>query len=171
MRVVKRKVFAYITHGDRLLVLGHPLVAEAGIQVPAGTMRADESPEGAVLREAREETGLDGLALVRFLGEHVRDMADWGLDQLHHRFFYHLRCPATPPERWRHHEPDPDGGGEPPLFELSWVRLPDELPDLEADHGIMLPALIEHLRADGVLAAQRGADPATRCNTATLGGQ
>lgn len=87
-----RKAFAYVTHGERLLLLAHPDAPEAGIQVPAGTVRDGELPEDAALREAREETGLTGLTLVRFLGEHVRDMRDYSLDEIHHRFFFHLRC-------------------------------------------------------------------------------
>ena len=34
------------------------------------------------------------------------------------------------------------------LFELFWARLPDGVPDLIADHGIMLPALIARLDLD-----------------------
>jgi hypothetical protein len=54
-RKVKHKVFAYITHCNRLLVFVHPFAPEAGIQVPAGTIKANERPEEAVLREAFEE--------------------------------------------------------------------------------------------------------------------
>jgi len=157
---VKRKAFAYVTHhdpvhGDRLLVFSHPNAPEAGIQVPAGTMRPDERPEDAVLREAYEETGLADLELVGLLGEQILDMTDLGREEIHHRYFFHLRCPGTPPAIWRHHEPDPDdGSAELPLFELFWVRLPDSVPDLIADHGIMLPVLIARLTAhDGGPAA------------------
>ena len=63
-----RKVLAYVTRGRRLLVFRQPESPEAGIQVPAGTVEEGEGPEVAVLREAREETGLDGLRLDAFLG-------------------------------------------------------------------------------------------------------
>ena len=91
MSTVKTKVLAYITHGGRLLVFRHPHAPEAGIQVPAGTVREHERLEEAVLREAREETGLDALTVVRYLGEQRRDMADFGRDETHHRHFFHLR--------------------------------------------------------------------------------
>jgi hypothetical protein len=39
------KVFAYITHTDRLLVFSHPDFPEADIQVPAGTVKQDEPPD------------------------------------------------------------------------------------------------------------------------------
>lgn len=141
MPVVRRKAFAYITHGSRLLVFSHPYAPEAGIQVPAGTVQDGERPEDAVLREAWEETGLADLALVRPLGEQMRDMSDFGKDELHHRSFYHLRCTSDPPDRWQHYEVDPADGDEPPLFELFWVQLPDGVPDLIADHGALLPVL------------------------------
>ena len=130
-------------------MFSHPDAPEAGIQVPAGTMRPEESPAEAALREAYEETGLPDLELAAFLGEQLRDMTEFGRDEMHHRHFFHVRCLGEPPAVWRHYERDPDDGGpEPPLFELFWARLPDGVPDLIADHGIMLPALLARLNLD-----------------------
>jgi 8-oxo-dGTP pyrophosphatase MutT (NUDIX family) len=137
-----RKAFAYVTHRDRLLLFSHPLEPEAGLQVPAGSMLDGEAPEDAALREAREETGLEDLRIVRFLGETHRDLADRGRDEVHHRFYFHIECDGAPPERWRHIEPDPSDGSEPPLFELWWTPL-DDVPELIAGHGEMLPALLQ----------------------------
>ena len=64
---VVEKVAAYITRDTHLLVFRH-VHSEAGIQVPAGTLEPGESPNDGVLREAREETGLDCLEVRRFLG-------------------------------------------------------------------------------------------------------
>jgi 8-oxo-dGTP pyrophosphatase MutT (NUDIX family) len=148
-----RKAFAYITHGDLLLVFRHPETPEAGIQVPAGTIEDAERPDDAVMREALEETGLGGLTLVRFLGEQVRDMTDCGRDEIHHRYFFHLHCAGRPPATWRHRERYPsDGGTVHPLFEFSWARLPAEVPALIADHGALLPALVEGMTAAGIIA-------------------
>jgi 8-oxo-dGTP pyrophosphatase MutT (NUDIX family) len=138
---VLRKVFAYITHGDRLLVFSHPHAPEAGIQVPAGTVEPGEPVEAAVLREAWEETGLPGLTLARFLGEQVRDMADFGRDEVHHRYFYHLVCGGDPPATWEHWEGYAADGSGAHLFAFFWACLPDEIPELIADHGALLPAL------------------------------
>jgi 8-oxo-dGTP pyrophosphatase MutT (NUDIX family) len=141
MKPVIRKAFAYITHEDRLLIFSHPLEPAAGLQVPAGTMLDGEAPEDAVLREAREETGLEKLRIVRFLGATMRDCADVGRDEIHHRHFFHLACDETPPERWRQYEMDTSDGSDPPLFELWWVRLPDGVPELISGHGAMLAEL------------------------------
>lgn len=149
MTKVTRKAFAYITHGNRLLIFSHPREPDAGLQVPAGTMLDAETPEEAVLREAREETGLPDLRLVCFLGETTRDLAPVGRQEIHHRFFFHLLCESKPPERWRHYEPDPSDGSEPPLFELFWVSLPHGVPALIAGHDEMLPTLVSRMIQSG----------------------
>lgn len=146
MLTLKRKAFAYITHGQRLLVFRHSFVPEAGIQVPAGTVEPGERPEAAVLREAREETGLSGLTLAAFLGEQVRPMADFGIDETHHRYFYHLLIDGELQTTWRHAEMHPsDGTAEPIVFEFFWVDLPREVPELIADHDFFIPELLKRL--------------------------
>jgi 8-oxo-dGTP pyrophosphatase MutT (NUDIX family) len=60
------KVTAFITRpaltGMDLLLFHHP---SAGIQFPAGTVEEGEAPQAASLREAEEESGLQGLRLER----------------------------------------------------------------------------------------------------------
>ena len=141
------KVFAYITHRNRLLIFRHTDFPEAGIQVPAGTVKADEELEVAVLREAFEETGLNGLTLHSYLGEQIRNMQDVGKDEIHHRHFYHLLCEGDAPDEWQHDETDPsDGGAFPIRFEFFWATLPSQVPDLICDHGIMLPVLEKQMQ-------------------------
>ena len=142
MSPIVHKVFAYITNGHRLLVFRHTDFPEAGIQVPAGTVKPNERLEIAVLREAYEETGLQGLTIRRYLGDQIRNMEDVGKDEIHHRHFYHLVCDGNPPSQWRHDESDPsDGGADPIHFEFFWAAIPDQIPELICDHGIMLPVL------------------------------
>ena len=149
MTPVIHKVFAYITHRNRLLVFRHTDFPEAGIQVPAGTVLTNEDLESAVLREAEEETGLRDLTIKSYLGDHVRSMADVGKDEIHHRHFYHLLCGGDPPEQWQHDETDPSDGGSSPIhFEFFWAELPDQIPVLIADHGIMLPRLEERMGSE-----------------------
>jgi ADP-ribose pyrophosphatase YjhB (NUDIX family) len=63
------KVTAFITRqterGIDLLLFKHPY---ADNQLPAGTVDEGETPEGAVLREAFEETGLQPLTIREYLG-------------------------------------------------------------------------------------------------------
>jgi 8-oxo-dGTP pyrophosphatase MutT (NUDIX family) len=49
-----------------LLLFNHP---DVGVQIPAGTVNPGEDPETAARREAGEESGLEGLILLRKLGE------------------------------------------------------------------------------------------------------
>jgi 8-oxo-dGTP pyrophosphatase MutT (NUDIX family) len=149
MPSAKRKVYAYITHEHRLLIFRHVDFPEAGIQVPGGSVEPDEEWDAAVLREAAEETGLLGLRLVRLLGETSFDLAAYGRDELHQRRFYHVRCDTAPPTIWRHAELTPsDGPSDPIMFELSWAPLPDGVPPLIAEMGVMLPALLQSLAAE-----------------------
>ena len=58
-----KKVVAYNTRGDELLVFTHREFPEAGVQVPAGTVEEGETLDAAVLREVHEETGLPPTAV------------------------------------------------------------------------------------------------------------
>ena len=137
------KVVAYITQGDKLLVFSHPLHPEAEIQVPAGTIEKDESPDKAVIREAREETGLHQLEIRSFLGVREHDLSQYGIAEVHRRYFFHLECRQETPITWRHYENDPsDGSTEPIEFEFFWVKLPDEVPELSGEQDELLSEVV-----------------------------
>ncbi|HEX6591433.1 MAG TPA: NUDIX domain-containing protein [Moraxellaceae bacterium] len=144
------KAFAYITQGSgetaRLLVFRQPDFPEAGVQVPAGTIDKDETPDAAVLREAQEETGLTRLTAPHFLGQQDFDARPFGKQELHRRHFFHLRVEGVVAENWRHYESDPsDGSGVPIAFELYWLPLNAAREALVASHGELLPLLQEVL--------------------------
>jgi 8-oxo-dGTP pyrophosphatase MutT (NUDIX family) len=69
MPTTVEKVTAFITRelgGEPyLLLFEHP---NAGIQIPAGTVESNETPEAAVIREVAEETGLRSPSICRYLG-------------------------------------------------------------------------------------------------------
>jgi 8-oxo-dGTP pyrophosphatase MutT (NUDIX family) len=132
----KEKVFAYVTHGNFLLVFRHTEFPRAGIQVPGGTLHAGEDPVRGVLREVTEETGLRQLEVVRLLGEREVTYPS-GPQRL---CFYHLRHTGGFDERWTWHEDDPSGGGPPIEFELFWVPLRN-VPHLARGHAAFLARL------------------------------
>jgi len=138
MRTV-RKAMAYITRGDELLIFRHAEFPEAGLQVPGGTIEPDEDPAVAVMREALEETGLEDLRMVRFLGEQVRDMRDIGRDELAHRYFYELAV-ETAQETWRWYEETPAEGGERIAYDLYWVPIA-AVPPLITEHDFYVKEL------------------------------
>jgi 8-oxo-dGTP pyrophosphatase MutT (NUDIX family) len=139
--IEKRKVLAYITKGHKLLVFRHTDYPQAGIQVPAGSIEDGESPEAAVMREAFEETGLENLRVLSFLGTDQRDLRDHGRDEIQQRFFFHLVCDGECADAWSHVELNPDGVYKEFRFDLSWAALAD-LPELAGDQGKMLHVLI-----------------------------
>ena len=146
MRVVD-KAFAYITWRDRLLVFDHIDFPDAGVQVPAGTVHAGETPEGGVVREAREETGLHRFLLPEALGILEFDPRPSGKEEIHRRHFFHLRLNQEAPERWRHDEVNASGGaGGPIRFELYWVHPAEAESRLTHAHGAMLHVLRDRRR-------------------------
>lgn len=137
-----QKVVAYITNGRRLLVFKHTDFPEAGIQVPAGTVDPGEAPETAVLREAYEESGIEQLILVQYLGKRRIDQTTYGKVGHVVRHFFHLHCPGLTVSRWRHMEQFPSEGPDGPIeFELYWARWPDEVPALAGELGALLTAI------------------------------
>lgn len=147
--IVKRKVYGYIVQDGEIVVFEQPESPEAGIQVPGGTVDAGEGLDDAVLREAFEETGLQGLSIARYLGKQHRDMRDYGKEEIHDRHFYYLTCASVVPRRWQHFEQysSEPVAGPGRLFAFYRVAL-DLVPPLIADFDIFIADLrrvIRHL--------------------------
>jgi len=141
MTAIYERVAAYITHGDRLLVFDHTGFPEAGIQVPGGSVEPDEDLHEAVLRKAREETGLVDLQIRAYLGTREYDRARWGLVGTLRSHFYHLVAGGELPERWLHYEDTPSDGSPGPIeFEFYWVSLA-AVPELACRQGDLLHRL------------------------------
>lgn len=106
-----QKAVAYVVHRGRLLVFTHDDVPieVTGVQVPAGTVDVGESPAEAVVREVREETGLE-VSVVRDLGVELYDVRP-GKDEVHERHYFHLvPVEDSVPERWQAGEDQPSTG-------------------------------------------------------------
>lgn len=120
---MRDKVLCYVVREAHLLVfrhVDHP-PEEVGLQVPAGTVRPGEAPEVAALREAREETGLDGLRVVRPLGVVEYDITPYRFE-VQRRHVFELSVDGPVPRRWVSAEEN-DGVGEPIGFECFWIPL------------------------------------------------
>lgn len=150
MKII-HKGFAYITRGTQLLVFEHSGIPEAGIQVPAGTIRPGETPAAGALREAQEETGLDFLNEGALLGDYQVDIRPYSKEEIHHRYVYHFTVPENTPDTWTHGEFDPSDHSGSKIFRFFWIDLSDGVPQLVAGHDRLLPALIDRLNALGIL--------------------
>ena len=134
-----QKVYAYITHKQRLLVFEHVDYPEAGVQVPGGTVKVGEGLAAAVLREAAEETGLRGFAAPRYLGADTLILDNDQGELKYRRHFFHLVYQGLAPANWRHWETEPsEGESEAIEFEFRWVELPDGVPELAGGLGVLL---------------------------------
>ncbi|MEV0027900.1 NUDIX domain-containing protein [Nocardia sp. NPDC050793] len=122
-KVVKEKVLVYVVRDGKLLVFRHTdySLEEVGIQVPAGSIRAGETPEDAALREAREETGMLDFKIVGKLGEAEYDISPYRFE-IQHRHFFELELCQDAPDRWASQE-DHDGRAKPTRFECFWIPL------------------------------------------------
>ncbi|MDX8047149.1 NUDIX domain-containing protein [Gracilibacillus sp. S3-1-1] len=132
------KAYGYVTrwrHGKRQVLVFRHSIPAAGIQIPKGTVKEGETPLQAVVREMKEETGLEAFKVVRFLTED-----DWNADDgaVHHRFFYEMEVAVTPDE-WDFR---PVGGGEEEglTFHYFWINSIDEV-ELARGHADYLHCL------------------------------
>ena len=137
-----KKMLAYVTDGDKLLVFRHRDFPEAGLQVPGGTVKLGEEPEAAVMREVEEETGLSAVRLVCLLGQYnhhltPEDSQRWKRDEVQDRHVFHLKMTGPTSDEWLHHELHAEG--EPPIaFALFWMALDDPELDLAGGQGDLL---------------------------------
>jgi 8-oxo-dGTP pyrophosphatase MutT (NUDIX family) len=136
-----RKVLAYVTQEEHLLVFQQPDFPTAGIQVPAGTIEKDESPLDAITREVIEETGLTDFTVRAKLGIYYYDMSEYR-KEIQERHIFHIELNTLVPRQWRHYETD--GGkavGQPIAFDFFWMPLKNPI-ELTAGQGEMLSKLI-----------------------------
>ena len=148
-KVIRDKAYAYIVHSfcnrEHILVFRHLDFPEAGIQIPGGTVEPGEPVQAAVTREAHEETGLSNLQIARKLGLVKRDMQTFGLNEIHHRHYFHLSLTSDPQATWIAYEETPSDGSEGPIaFRFFWVPL-DQVPTLAGDLDESLAVLRQSL--------------------------
>jgi 8-oxo-dGTP pyrophosphatase MutT (NUDIX family) len=122
------KVLCYVVRNGQLLVFRHRDYPEAGLQVPAGTLREGEDPALGAIRETEEETGYAGFRIVRPLAIYDYDFRDHfrGVErhEIHARHVFLLDPPADLPNRWSHLAEEGNGDF---WFDYSWLPIDDEL--------------------------------------------
>jgi 8-oxo-dGTP pyrophosphatase MutT (NUDIX family) len=138
----KKKVLAYIFRqtktGPELLIFAHRDYPEAGLQVPGGTLDEGEDPLTGVLREVKEEAGLENFTSVKLLGE--AEYVATKKKEIHLRRFFQLTYDETC-ETTFIHTVTAGKEDEGLVFLYRWIKLL-ELPELAADQGSMLADII-----------------------------
>ncbi|MFC0471335.1 NUDIX domain-containing protein [Halalkalibacter kiskunsagensis] len=127
-----KKAYGYVTrikeNKTQVLVFQHP-IAEAGIQIPKGTVQPEEDTQYAVIREIEEETGLRNFHVEKLLAEDL-----WKNDDgaIHNRFFYKISI-SNVADEWDY---EPTGGGEEEglTFHFFWISSANEV-ELIRGHG------------------------------------
>ncbi|WP_434992203.1 NUDIX hydrolase [Arthrobacter sp. Ld5] len=121
-----QKVVCYVVHDGHLLVFTHDdtPITRTGIQVPAGSIRAGESPEDAAIRELSEETGRHG-QLVRGVGTQRYDLRPARDEVAVRHYFRFSMTNADLTERWTAGETDPSHGGGSITWTCWWIPLTD----------------------------------------------
>jgi len=127
---VYRRVVAYVVRDGELLVFNHSDFPEAGTQVPAGTVNADEDPAASVVREVFEETGVQA-RIVRPLGT-TDEIAPRGDAR---RNFFFVLATDDPRDEWVHvvH----GGGGDHGLTFMCRFAALAQLPPLAGDEDFL----------------------------------
>jgi 8-oxo-dGTP pyrophosphatase MutT (NUDIX family) len=152
MRYYQQKVYAYITHQERLLVFRHVGYPETGIQVPGGTLEDGESPVEGIIREVYEETGLADLKCKAYLGSEEFVVAHNRSKQFNLRHFFHMLYVEEPSDTWQHYELHPsDGTAQPILFEFHWIPVVEAAWILHPYYTAKLDALGESLGNSSLL--------------------
>ncbi|AXB41550.1 DNA mismatch repair protein MutT [Amycolatopsis albispora] len=118
------RVAAYVIRRrprPELLIFEHVDFPEAGPQVPAGGVEANEGLPEAVVREVAEETGLTGVTLVRALTTEDKPHPETG--QPRRTTYFHLVAPADTADEWIHRV-EGSGGDTGMTFACRFQSLP-----------------------------------------------
>lgn len=122
-----RKVFACVVRENSLLVFTDH---HGTVSIPKGTVEKDELLHTAVLRELREESGIDRAEILQVIGErtvyvHGGPEMNGPLEEQHHTGFL-IRLLDDAPEQWSH-TVESDGIDNGHIFHYQWQPLADDL--------------------------------------------
>ena len=130
------KVVAYIIRQQssfkELLVFEHLDHPDAGVQVPAGTVQENESVENALLREIKEEAGLEFIKPDTYLGKFEYFRKD--RNELHLRHVFVVKPQLKIADEWIHIVKSNDEDND-LRFRFYWLAFEKAGAVLEVDQG------------------------------------
>jgi len=117
---VRKRVLAYVTRRregrTELLVFDQQDDPEAGTQVPAGRLDPGETLEEGLLRELREEAGLEQVRIVRELSI----LGTWADASPYENHAFEVNVDGETADEWEH-EVQGDGDDAGLVFLYRWV--------------------------------------------------
>lgn len=137
---VAEKVVGFVinenSESPRVLVFEHEKKwSDAGLQVPAGSVRPQEPQESAICREIFEETGLESLEVVRKLGDYY--IFRNSHSEFNHRHVFELRAEGDLQEEWEH-KVSGHGHDRGMTFKCFWLTLDEARRQLAGSLGCLL---------------------------------
>jgi 8-oxo-dGTP pyrophosphatase MutT (NUDIX family) len=133
-----KKVYGYVTRikdgKTQVLVFRHKDIPKAGIQIPKGTVKEDEDTYNAVIREIKEETGIERFEVKNLISEDYWENDDGAI---HNRYFYKIVCNEIADE-WEY---NPTGGEEEIglTFQFFWFSSEEEVALLRGHADYLKP--------------------------------
>ena len=117
---MRKKVFVYVIRAREKSVdlLVFDSLDEPGYEVPKGSVEPEESLEEAVHREVYEESGIEGLRIIKELGK-----TQWG-DEEQHFFLSEAPCGVTDVFKYQVTGEGIDRGF---LYEYRWLEIKGDL--------------------------------------------
>ena len=148
--MVTARAYGYVEHDGRVAVFAHP-DPDAGTQIPGGGVEPGESAAEAVLREVREESGLECEVVADLGVAHRRGwFPDVGLIEVV-RHYFRLRPTGPVAKTWTWVEQHSSDGGGPYAFSYRWVPVAEAVDALDFGFGEMLGALGAPVVAGGAV--------------------
>lgn len=133
----KTKVISYIFRKNKteVLVFLHQDFPEAGIQVVGGTLEPNEDHLLALVREIKEESGLDlSPELFTKIGETTYKRKD--REELNFRHYFAAEI-ETLPDLWTHKVVS-DGADNGLLFDFFWLPVEEAVEKLDGNFGELI---------------------------------
>jgi ADP-ribose pyrophosphatase YjhB (NUDIX family) len=129
-----------VTGADQLLVFDPVEQPDFSAVVPGGGIEPGETAAEAVVREVREETGID-VRVLRELGM-VEQPGRLEPDFLHETHFFEATLAEPAPDEWEHEIAGADGGIEAGLVRCRWLPIRADMDVWGKNRGAFLRALV-----------------------------
>jgi ADP-ribose pyrophosphatase YjhB (NUDIX family) len=122
IKTSNKKVIAYVTNQDKLLVFTHTNFPSFGVQVPAGIVNKNEHLSDAVVRVVYNKSGLKGTSIIKLLGTYEYKIVSEQTEPEYY-YFYYLKVTEPTLCSWRYYEMPSTSADDPVSLDFYWIKL------------------------------------------------